>query len=83
MYLTSPLFQNVSFFDREPVGNLTSRLGADCQKLSHIISNNFHMIVRYSLQVDSFIKSSFVLISLIYFHPRNLYESKILRGLGH
>ncbi|XP_071710287.1 ABC transporter B family member 26, chloroplastic-like [Rutidosis leptorrhynchoides] len=44
------LFQNISFFDREPVGNLTSRLGADCQKLSHIISNNLHLIVRYTLQ---------------------------------
>ncbi|KAK9067322.1 hypothetical protein SSX86_014648 [Deinandra increscens subsp. villosa] len=47
---TNLLFQDISFFDREPVGNLTSRLGADCQKLSHIISNNLHLIVRNSLQ---------------------------------
>ncbi|MFS7990210.1 hypothetical protein Hanom_Chr11g01056101 [Helianthus anomalus] len=31
----SLFFPDVSFFDREPVGNLTSRLGANCQKLSH------------------------------------------------
>uniref|UniRef100_A0A251TY97 Putative ATP-binding cassette subfamily C member 8 n=1 Tax=Helianthus annuus TaxID=4232 RepID=A0A251TY97_HELAN len=47
---TNILLQDVSFFDREPVGNLTSRLGADCQKLSHIISNNLHLIVRNTLQ---------------------------------
>ncbi|MFS7970488.1 putative bacterial ABC-type protein transporter [Helianthus anomalus] len=47
---TNLLLQDVSFFDREPVGNLTSRLGADCQKLSHIISNNLHLIVRNTLQ---------------------------------
>ncbi|KAK1432741.1 hypothetical protein QVD17_09639 [Tagetes erecta] len=47
---TNLLLQDISFFDREPVGNLTSRLGADCQKLSHIISNNLHLIVRNSLQ---------------------------------
>ncbi|KAI3670089.1 hypothetical protein L6452_41707 [Arctium lappa] len=44
------LFQDVSFFDRELVGNLTSRLGADCQKLSHVIENNLHLIARNSLQ---------------------------------
>nr|GEX08809.1 ABC transporter B family member 26, chloroplastic [Tanacetum cinerariifolium] len=44
------LLQDISFYDREPVGNLTSRLGADCQRLSHIISNNLHLIVRNSIQ---------------------------------
>ncbi|XP_076929580.1 ABC transporter B family member 26, chloroplastic-like [Bidens hawaiensis] len=47
---TNLLLQDIYFFDREPVGNLTSRLGADCQKLSHIVSNNLHLIVRNSLQ---------------------------------
>ncbi|PWA63167.1 ABC transporter B family member 26, chloroplastic [Artemisia annua] len=44
------LVLDISFYDREPVGNLTSRLGADCQKLSHIVSNNLHLIVRNSIQ---------------------------------
>nr|XP_043617069.1 ABC transporter B family member 26, chloroplastic-like [Erigeron canadensis] len=46
----SLIFQDISFFDRESVGNLTSRLGADCQRLSNIISNNLHLIARNSLQ---------------------------------
>ncbi|XP_075661650.1 ABC transporter B family member 26, chloroplastic-like isoform X4 [Castanea sativa] len=47
---SSILFQDISFFDREAVGDLTSRLGADCQKLSHVIGNDVHLILRNALQ---------------------------------
>lgn len=43
--------QDISFFDKETVGNLTSRLGADCQQLAHIIGNNINLITRNALQV--------------------------------
>ncbi|XP_011655397.1 ABC transporter B family member 26, chloroplastic isoform X2 [Cucumis sativus] len=41
---------DISFFDKETVGNLTSRLGADCQQLAHIIGNNINLITRNALQ---------------------------------
>ncbi|TYK03094.1 ABC transporter B family member 26 [Cucumis melo var. makuwa] len=44
------LFQDISFFDKEMVGNLTSRLGADCQQLAHVIGNNINLITRNALQ---------------------------------
>ncbi|CAL5370124.1 unnamed protein product [Camellia sinensis] len=44
------IFQDLSFFDKEAVGDLTSRLGADCQRLSHVIENDIHMILRSSLR---------------------------------
>ncbi|XP_038891220.1 ABC transporter B family member 26, chloroplastic-like isoform X2 [Benincasa hispida] len=44
------LFQDISFFDKETVGNLTSRLGADCQQLAHVIGNNINLITRNALQ---------------------------------
>ncbi|KAK4845574.1 hypothetical protein QYF36_006664 [Acer negundo] len=44
------VFQDISFFDTEAVGVLTSRLGADCQQLSYVIGNNIHLILRNSLQ---------------------------------
>ncbi|KAJ8775275.1 hypothetical protein K2173_020279 [Erythroxylum novogranatense] len=44
------IFQNMPFFDREEVGGLTSRLGADCQRLSHVIANDVHLIARNVLQ---------------------------------
>ncbi|KAK2661682.1 hypothetical protein Ddye_000256 [Dipteronia dyeriana] len=44
------VFQDISFFDAEAVGVLTSRLGADCQQLSYVIGNNIHLILRNSLQ---------------------------------
>ncbi|KAJ9135375.1 hypothetical protein P3X46_032566 [Hevea brasiliensis] len=44
------IFQDISFFDTEEVGGLTSRLGSDCQRLSHVIGNNIHLIVRNALQ---------------------------------
>ncbi|KAM0954906.1 hypothetical protein TB2_023008 [Malus domestica] len=44
------LSQDISFFDREAVGDLTSRLGADCQRLSLVIANDIHLILRNVLQ---------------------------------
>ncbi|KAH0991333.1 hypothetical protein GBA52_002816 [Prunus armeniaca] len=42
---------DISFFDREAVGDLTSRLGADCQRLSLVIANDISLILRNVLQV--------------------------------
>ncbi|GMJ04279.1 ATP-binding cassette B26, transporter associated with antigen processing protein 1 [Hibiscus trionum] len=44
------VFQDISFFDTETVGNLTSRLGSDCQRLSHVIGNDIHLIIRNVIQ---------------------------------
>lgn len=44
------VFQDILFFDKETVGSLTSKLGPDCQQLSHVIGNDVHMILRYSIQ---------------------------------
>ncbi|KAL5718163.1 ABC transporter B member 26 [Ranunculus cassubicifolius] len=44
------LFQDISFFDSETVGDLTSRLGSDCQQVSRIIANDLNMIFRNILQ---------------------------------
>ncbi|OMO59293.1 hypothetical protein CCACVL1_24948 [Corchorus capsularis] len=44
------VFQDISFFDMETVGSLTSRLGADCQRLSHVIGNDIHLIIRNVIQ---------------------------------
>ncbi|KAK9272693.1 hypothetical protein L1049_003070 [Liquidambar formosana] len=44
------LFQDIYFFDAEAVGDLTSRLAADCQRLSHVIGNDINLISRYVLQ---------------------------------
>ncbi|XP_021299002.1 ABC transporter B family member 26, chloroplastic isoform X1 [Herrania umbratica] len=46
----SLIFQDISFFDTEMVGSLTSRLGADCQRLSHVIGNDIHLIIRNVIQ---------------------------------
>ncbi|KAK6256419.1 hypothetical protein SCA6_017724 [Theobroma cacao] len=46
----SLIFQDISFFDTEMVGSLTSRLGADCQRLSHVIANDIHLIIRNVIQ---------------------------------
>ncbi|KAJ9562569.1 hypothetical protein OSB04_007729 [Centaurea solstitialis] len=70
--------QDVSFFDRESVGNLTSRLGVDCQKLSHIIGNNLHLIARNSLQVDTFVKIHFAAYKLQLFSLQFRFETKVL-----
>ncbi|KAJ4949917.1 hypothetical protein NE237_000077 [Protea cynaroides] len=44
------LFQEISFFDSETVGDLTSRLGADCQQVSRVIGNDLNMILRDVVQ---------------------------------
>ncbi|KAL6983754.1 ABC transporter B member 26, chloroplastic [Sarracenia purpurea var. burkii] len=44
------LYQDISFFDTKTVGDLTSRLGADCQQVSRIIGNDLNMILRNALQ---------------------------------
>ncbi|KAF7130249.1 hypothetical protein RHSIM_Rhsim10G0016900 [Rhododendron simsii] len=47
---TALIYQDISFFDSEAVGGLTSRLGADCQRLSHVLGNDIHLILRNALQ---------------------------------
>ncbi|XP_057437352.1 ABC transporter B family member 26, chloroplastic-like isoform X1 [Lotus japonicus] len=47
---TAILFQDISYFDKEKVGALTSRLAADCQRLSHVIGNDLQLILRNTLQ---------------------------------
>ncbi|XP_058188176.1 ABC transporter B family member 26, chloroplastic-like [Rhododendron vialii] len=49
-FFTALIYQDISFFDSEAVGGLTSRLGADCQRLSHVLGNDIHLILRNALQ---------------------------------
>uniref|UniRef100_A0A2P2LW04 ABC transmembrane type-1 domain-containing protein n=1 Tax=Rhizophora mucronata TaxID=61149 RepID=A0A2P2LW04_RHIMU len=44
------LLQDVSFFDTETVGDLTSRLGSDCQQVSRVIGNDLNFILRNVVQ---------------------------------
>ncbi|KAJ0256309.1 ABC transporter B family member 26 [Hirschfeldia incana] len=44
------LLQDISFFDSQTVGDLTSRLGSDCQQVSRVIGNDLNMIFRNVLQ---------------------------------
>ncbi|XAR65112.1 Peptide-transporting ATPase [Bertholletia excelsa] len=44
------LNQDISFFDSETIGDLTSRLGADCQQVSRVIGNDLNLILRNVLQ---------------------------------
>ncbi|KAK3416740.1 hypothetical protein EUGRSUZ_H02501 [Eucalyptus grandis] len=46
----SLLSQDINFFDGETVGDLTSRLGADCQQVSRVIGNDLNLILRNALQ---------------------------------
>lgn len=46
----SLLFQDISFFDEETVGDLTSRLGADCQQVSRVIGSDLNLIARNVVQ---------------------------------
>ncbi|KAL6839994.1 hypothetical protein ACP4OV_029804 [Aristida adscensionis] len=46
----SILSQDISFFDEETVGDLTSRLGSDCQQVSRVIGNDLNLISRNLLQ---------------------------------
>ncbi|KAH6774401.1 transporter associated with antigen processing protein 1 [Perilla frutescens var. hirtella] len=47
---SSLLLQDISFFDTVAVGDLTSRLSTDCQRLSHTVGNDIHLILRNILQ---------------------------------
>ncbi|GJM92117.1 hypothetical protein PR202_ga08548 [Eleusine coracana subsp. coracana] len=51
MLFDSILSQDISFFDEETVGDLTSRLGSDCQQVSRVIGNDLNLISRNLLQV--------------------------------
>ena len=62
-YFASYLMQDIDFFETEAVGDLTSRLGADCQQLSNIIGNDINMILRNFLQVFILINHSFLFLS--------------------
>ncbi|XP_022732912.1 ABC transporter B family member 26, chloroplastic-like isoform X2 [Durio zibethinus] len=44
------LLQDISFFDGETVGDLTSRLGSDCQQVSRVIASDLNLIMRNVLQ---------------------------------
>ncbi|KAM7251716.1 hypothetical protein ACFE04_023599 [Oxalis oulophora] len=44
------LVQDISFFDDVTVGDLTSRLGSDCQQVSRVIGNDLNLIMRNALQ---------------------------------
>ncbi|XP_068665751.1 ABC transporter B family member 26, chloroplastic [Aristolochia californica] len=50
MLYSAVLFQDISFFDSETVGDLTSRLGADCQQVSRVIGNDLQFIARNVFQ---------------------------------
>ncbi|KAK7395784.1 hypothetical protein VNO78_16354 [Psophocarpus tetragonolobus] len=47
---TTILFQDISYFDKERVGAFTSRLAADCQRLSRVIGNDLQLISRNTCQ---------------------------------
>ncbi|GER29508.1 ABC transporter B family member [Striga asiatica] len=47
---SSLLLQDISFFESKAVGNLTSRISTDCQRLSNIIGNDIHLIARNIVQ---------------------------------
>ncbi|KAL5178782.1 ABC transporter B family member 26, chloroplastic [Glycine soja] len=61
---SSLLLQDISFFDNETVGDLTSRLGADCQQVSRVIGNDLNLIMRNVLQVD-LVMIDVILVKLI------------------
>ncbi|XP_065876618.1 ABC transporter B family member 26, chloroplastic [Euphorbia lathyris] len=44
------LLQETSFFDTQTVGDLTSRLGSDCQQVSRVIGNDLNLILRNAVQ---------------------------------
>ncbi|XP_059072962.1 ABC transporter B family member 26, chloroplastic isoform X3 [Cryptomeria japonica] len=44
------LCQDIAFFDTEAVGVLTSRLGTDCEQVSHIIGSDLNKMFRNGLQ---------------------------------
>jgi hypothetical protein len=52
---------------------MTSRLGADCQQLSHVIGNNVHLILRNAVQVAVIIKYFFVSLNVSSVLESNLW----------
>ncbi|KAK9063486.1 hypothetical protein SSX86_017356 [Deinandra increscens subsp. villosa] len=44
------LLQDINFFDSISIGDLTSRLGSDCQQVSRVIGNDLNLILRNLLQ---------------------------------
>uniref|UniRef100_A0A0D9V9C9 ABC transporter B family member 26, chloroplastic n=1 Tax=Leersia perrieri TaxID=77586 RepID=A0A0D9V9C9_9ORYZ len=62
MLFDSILSQDIAFFDEETVGDLTSRLGSDCQQVSRVIGNDLNLISRNLLQVERCINLSASLI---------------------
>ncbi|XP_064979109.1 ABC transporter B family member 26, chloroplastic-like isoform X3 [Musa acuminata AAA Group] len=61
MLYDSLLFQDVSFLDNETVGDLTSRLGSDCQQVSRVIGNDLNLISRNLLQATGALIYLFIL----------------------
>lgn len=43
--------QEVSFFDAQDAGQLTSRLGADCSVIARLFATNINVALRNTLQV--------------------------------
>ncbi|KAL9242648.1 hypothetical protein vseg_016631 [Gypsophila vaccaria] len=58
---TSLLRQDVSFFDGTTVGELTSRLGADCHQVSRVIAYDLNLISRNVLQAAGSFAYLFIL----------------------
>lgn len=54
-YCYNGCMQDMSFFDNETVGDLTSRLGSDCQQLSRVIGHDLTLISRSIIQVNFFV----------------------------
>ncbi|KAG6426461.1 hypothetical protein SASPL_110684 [Salvia splendens] len=50
MFGIANMILDISFFDSETVGDLTSRLGSDCQQVSRVIGNDLNLILRNVLQ---------------------------------
>lgn len=44
--------QEVSYFDQTAVGDLTSRLGNDCQAVAKVLGINVNVMLRNALQVS-------------------------------
>ncbi|CAI5974899.1 unnamed protein product [Closterium sp. NIES-64] len=45
--------QDIAFFDGQSVGDLTSRLGSDCQAAGHTVAIDLNIMLRNALQVGS------------------------------
>ncbi|THG04242.1 hypothetical protein TEA_026572 [Camellia sinensis var. sinensis] len=76
------IFQDLSFFDKEAVGDLTSRLGADCQRLSRVIENDIHMILRSSLRVATLIVTLFPRLPFTFKLGSYLKLNYYFQGIG-